>query len=374
MANSASERLLRNTEKIMSRWQARAEKEVIAARQQRQLVLRNSLPEFLTQVADALSTVIQRTDARVKWDLAESERVGKKHGRDRAGSSNYTMDQMILEYHILRQVICDVLEEDDPLSSIEMEIITSAVEQAVNDAATEFSRTLADVQECLSATLAHDLRNPLTAIKLYAELLPARSNDPAYVVKAGARMAYNAARLDSMIRDLLDVCRLKAGEVVSLQLENCDLDQITREATDEYNDLSEKRFVFVSSGAAVGYWSADGLRRVVENLATNALKYGAPATEVTVEIHQTADAATLVVRNNGNPIPQEELGILFQQYRRTRSAEAQTGWGVGLAVVKGITEALRGTIRVESSEGDGTSFIIELPKNPMMLRSIAADD
>jgi signal transduction histidine kinase len=369
--NEASERLQRNIEKIMNLWLERADREVLAAHHQKQLALRDSLPEFLMQIANALSTVIDRTDARVKWDLEESERVGKKHGRERAGSRNYTMDQMIFEYHILRQVIWDVMEEDVPLSSIEMEIITCAIEQAVNDAATEFSSTLADIQEKLSATLAHDLRNPLTSIKLYAELLAARANDAAYVAKAAGRMAYSATRLDSMIRDLLDVCRLKAGEVIPLQLAECELDRIAKQVADEFDDLSERRFVFSSSGPTLGYWSVDGLRRVVENLATNAVKYGAPDTPVTVEVHQTSDRATLIVHNDGLPIPPEELGVLFQQYRRTRSAEEHIGWGVGLAVVKGVTEALHGTVHVESSEGSGTSFIIDLPKNRDVVRPVA---
>jgi signal transduction histidine kinase len=62
------------------------------------------------------------------------------------------------------------------------------------------------------------------------------------------------------------------------------------------------------------------------------------------------------------PIPSEELSMLFQQYRRTRSAEEQVGWGVGLTVVKGIIETLHGTVRAESSADCGTSFIIDLPK------------
>jgi signal transduction histidine kinase len=364
MANDASARLQRNIEKIMLRWQERAEQEVFAAVHQKQLALRDSLPEYLRQLADTLSTMIPRTEARVQWDLRESERVGKKHGRERAGSRNYTIDQMIFEYHILRQVIGEVMEEEAPLTPTEMEIITCSIEQAVNDAATEFSDTLRDIQEKLMATLAHDLRSPLTSAKLYTQMLAKRPDDPQRVAKVTARIGENLTRVDAMIQNLLDVCRMQAGEAVSLQRGPCDLEQIARQAADEFNDLSEREFVFTSSGPVTGYWSETGLRRVIENLASNAVKYGTLATPITVEVQHTADRATLRVHNLGNPIPLEEQGMLFQQYRRTRSAEEQRGWGVGLTVVKGITEALGGNVRVESSAEHGTSFYIELPKHP----------
>ena len=66
----------------------------------------------------------------------------------------------------------------------------------------------------------------------------------------------------------------------------------------------------------------------------------------------------------GNAIALDAQSILFQQFRRTISAEEQTGWGLGLFLVKSITEAHQGTIEVESAEGKGTSFIIKLPKVP----------
>jgi signal transduction histidine kinase len=363
MPNEASERLRVNIDTIMNLWQERAEKEVFAALDQKELALRDSLPEYLTQLVTALSTTIDRTAARVKRDLRESERLGKKHGRERAGSRNYTIDQLIFEYHILRQVICDVMEAEAPLTSIQMEIITCSIEQAVNDAATEFSDTLRDIQGNLTATLAHDLRNPLTSAKLYAQLLLGRPDDHEYVVKAGSRIVNAMNRLDFMIHNLLDVSRLRAGEGVPLQLGLCDLDQIASLAADELNDLSGRQVILESAGPVTGYWSEEGLRRVIVNLATNAIKYGAPDTPITIGVTQSSHSATLVVNNEGDPIPEEMQSILFQQYRRTRSAEEQLGWGVGLAVVKGITEALQGEVRVESAENRGTTFVVELPKN-----------
>ncbi len=146
MPNKASDRLKRLNSKIMETWEVRVIKEVNAAVQGNSLALRNSLPEFLNQISDALSTTIDRSQERIKFDRKENTRISKSHGSRRSGTKNYTMDQLILEYHILREVICDVMEEEETLSSIESEVITCAVEQAVNDAATQYSDTLRDSQ------------------------------------------------------------------------------------------------------------------------------------------------------------------------------------------------------------------------------------
>jgi hypothetical protein len=93
------------------------------------MALRNFLPEYflLLLLVDALSTNIDLTAARMNWDKKNSTRVGKKHGEDRAGSRLYTMDQLIIEYHILREVLCDFFEEEEPLTEIELEVIVCSI-------------------------------------------------------------------------------------------------------------------------------------------------------------------------------------------------------------------------------------------------------
>jgi signal transduction histidine kinase len=101
---------------------------------------------------------------------------------------------------------------------------------------------------------------------------------------------------------------------------------------------------------------------VIENLAINAVKYGAPSTPITLTLEQTETQISLTIHNEGDPIAIDAQSILFQQFRRTISAEEQTGWGLGLFLAKNLTEAHKGTLAVESAEGKGTSFIINLPK------------
>jgi len=105
------------------------------------------------------------------------------------------------------------------------------------------------------------------------------------------------------------------------------------------------------------------LRRAIENLVGNAVKYGTPDTPITISLRRGKSAVELVVHNEGSPISESDAPLLFQQYRRSKRAQegTKTGWGLGLTLVKGVVDAHQGKIRVESALGKGTSFILEIP-------------
>lgn len=367
MINETSKRLQRLSHVIMDVWEERTLKEVKAANLQETLALRNSIPIYLSQLVDALSNTINRTEARVSSDKSDSTRIGKKHGMERAISSGYTMDQMILEYHILRQVICDVLEKEAILTPVEREVIVCSIEQAVNDAATQFSETLRDYQDQISHTLAHDLRNPLTTVKVSAQVLTRQFSDDKGQLDRLQRIIKSVDRIDGMIQELLDQSRIKAGKDQAFEFKECDFDWLVKDIAFELNISHKDRFQVVSSGKCMGFWNENRLRRVIENLATNAVKYGQEDSSVTLSIDQTESEAILKVHNLGNPISKEDQSRLFQKFQRAKSAESKVGWGIGLTVVKSMVEGHKGTIEVESAEGKGTTFMIRLPKDPASL-------
>ncbi len=362
MPNQASDRLERLSSKIMQTWEDRANAEVMAAGHQKSLALRNSLPEFLALLVSALSTTIDRTSVRIKWDRDENTRIGKKHGRERAATLYYTMDQLIFEYHILRQVICELMEEEELLSPTEREVIVCGVEQAVNDAATEFSETFRDIHEKLTNTLAHDLRGPITAAKMSAHLLIRKPHDIEHCLKVGQRITKSMVRLDLMISDLLDASRLRAGERLTLTFETCDLDLLLQEVVEETNFVNENRIAYQSQGALIGTWNENGLKRVIENLVINAIKFSEPqGSPITMALIKNGDRVEFSVHNFGNPISAEERIHIFENFSRTRKSEGKSGWGLGLTVVKGIAEAHGGKIELESSVAAGTTFKVILP-------------
>jgi signal transduction histidine kinase len=361
LPKQASERLKRLNSEIMRSWENRAIAEVAAALRKDSLALRDSLPEFLDQIVLALDTTMERSQVRMKWERDENTRVGKKHGRERARTLNYTMDQLIVEYHILRQTICELMEEEAPLLPLEREVIVCAIEQAVNDAATEFSDTLRDIQEKFTHTLAHDLRGPITAAKLNAELQLKLPEKSAPYIKLASRISINMDRVGLMISDLLDSAKIRAGQALNLPLENCDLDCILRQVVDEMNLMRGDRITLKSPGSVVGHWNEGSLRRVIDNLVGNALKFSPEESSIQLELKRSGKFAEVSVHNSGTPIPDAEKSVLFQQYRRARNSEGKVGWGLGLTVVKGVTEALGGTVAVESSAAGGTTFKIVLP-------------
>jgi signal transduction histidine kinase len=362
MSQPASDRLQQNAERIMEMWEKRARDEVYASMHQNSLVLQNSLPQYLEQLVDELSTQIKRTPTRIATDEKESTRIGKQHGHERAGYADYSMSQLIFEYHILRQVIFQVLEEKAPLEVRERDIIIGSIEQAVNDAATQFSETLREIQELFMVTLTHDLRGPINVVKMGTQLTLRRLERGDSHIDVAVRMLGAITRLDSMIQNLLDASRLRAGQSLKLEFEECDLDKLVFEVVEDLNFSYGERFVVVSDSKMNSYCSRKEIRRVIENLAINAVKYGEPNTPITLTLQQTATQITLTIHNQGNPIALDAQSILFQQFRRTTSAEEQTGWGLGLFLVKSIIEAHQGTIAVESTAEQGTSFIVKLPK------------
>ncbi|HEY9295017.1 MAG TPA: hypothetical protein VIQ31_01345, partial [Phormidium sp.] len=95
MSNNVSECLKQNAQKIMQMWEKRARDEVGASMYHESLVLQNSLPLYLNQLVDELSTEIDRTSARIKADQIESKRIGKQHGHERAGYADYSMTELI---------------------------------------------------------------------------------------------------------------------------------------------------------------------------------------------------------------------------------------------------------------------------------------
>ena len=351
-------------ELILSLWEARCLQEVTSARSSSSLALRDSLPLYLNHLSDALATN-RRMDLRsVSLHDEESTRIGTLHGADRATNRSYTLSEVIVEYHILREVLFQVLEADGPLTPGPRDIVLDSVEQAVNDAVVKFTELQTDIQQTFIHTLTHDLKTPIWVARINASTISKRAGLPDPDKKSIKNVLVSLNRLDSMIHDLLDASRVRAGERLHLQFIQCDLEALIREVVEEMTMVHGDRIVLDSNGPLDGNWGSDGLKRTAENLIDNAVKYGFSGTPIEVSLKGDTEIVEITIHNEGPVLTEDEIPRLFQNFQRATHAEngTQSGWGLGLTVVKGVVEAHKGKIRVESSEGKGTRFILEIPR------------
>ncbi|WNG35737.1 PAS domain S-box protein [Archangium violaceum] len=222
-----------------------------------------------------------------------------------------------------------------------------------------------DLREQFVSALSHDLRTPLTAAKMSAQLIPRQANLPDKVYALAARVKLNIDRADQMITDLLDASRIRAGQGLPIVAAPCDLRQVVAGTLEDLATVHGERFSLRGEERLQGNWDADALRRLIENLCSNAIKYGDPTGRVTVTLREDGNQVELAVHNWGRTIsPQEQEG-LFQYFARTKSAEVsgKKGWGIGLTLVRGVAEAHGGSVHVESTQENGTTFWVRLPKD-----------
>jgi signal transduction histidine kinase len=178
-----------------------------------------------------------------------------------------------------------------------------------------------------------------------------------------ARMQRSVVRIDNMIRDFLDVSRVSAGRTLSLEREPCCLIDVVRNAIDELTPLYRGHLQLGGTERAYGMWDYDSMRRLIDNLVGNAIKYGDGARPITVGLRHEGNNAVLVVHNFGNVIPAEKRTDLFDRFTRLDGAleRGAQGWGIGLRLVAAIAAAYDGSVQLRSEPDEGTTFSVILP-------------
>jgi signal transduction histidine kinase len=252
-----------------------------------------------------------------------------------------------------------------------LQIIADRLATAIDNAALyirlqkklEELRTERELRERFVATVAHDLRNPLTSAKLSTQLVLRYPDRIDARERQLGKIIHNLERADQMIQNLLDANRIRAGQRLPLEIDECDLRAIAQEVCEEQSMIFGDRFAIDSLDVVPGYWSCNGLRRILENLISNGAKYGTPNTKVITRIEPKGDQVWITVHNEGSPIPESEQKILFEPFRRAKSAEKEgtPGWGLGLTLVRGLVEAHGGKVSIQSSNEKGTDFRVILP-------------
>jgi PAS domain S-box-containing protein len=218
---------------------------------------------------------------------------------------------------------------------------------------------------------SHELNTPLTPLSLrlqsLARLAEAEPDSP-LASRLGREvevMRRQVKRLADLVRELLDVSRISTGRL-TLQLEEVDLAEVTREVLARFNPEAERAgsgLVLHLEGPVVGQWDRLRLEQVLVNLLSNALKYGA-GKPIHVRVGQEGGGALLEVRDEGIGIPPEALGRIFERFERAVSERHYGGLGLGLYVTRQIIDAMGGRVTARSTPGEGATFTVHLPRQP----------
>ncbi|NVJ24829.1 AAA family ATPase [Myxococcus sp. AM011] len=216
---------------------------------------------------------------------------------------------------------------------------------------------------------AHELKTPLTSLQLHIQGLQVQARatgghlPPEKLTAKLESASAQTQRLGRLVSDLLDISRLAQGQL-HIKLSEVDLVALV------HGQLERSREALARAECPVrllapehrlaGYWDAMRLEQVVGNLLSNAMKYGA-GQPIEITLEQRGSHARLRVRDFGIGIADEDRSRIFGRFERAVSVRHYGGFGLGLWIVREIVQALGGTIDVESTPGEGSTFTVTLP-------------
>jgi signal transduction histidine kinase/DNA-binding response OmpR family regulator len=217
------------------------------------------------------------------------------------------------------------------------------------------------------ATVSHELRTPLNAMLGWTRLLRAGKLDEAKQRQALETVERNAVAQQQIIEDILDVSRIITGKL-RLEVSPVDLGAIVSEAADSIRPSAEAKGVRLQSisdsAASLVLGDANRLQQIVWNLLSNAVKFTPRAGRVQVVLERINSYVEITVRDTGKGISREFLPFVFERFRQADSSTTRQfgGLGLGLAIVRHLTELHGGTVQAASpGEGQGATFTVRFP-------------
>ena len=342
------------------------------------VALRDHAREILLAASRDMNTAQTASEQQAK---AEGEGPETSPALDEAAASHgelrhtvgFDLVQMTSEFRHLRACVIRlwVASIQTPAHEHLLDMIrfNEAIDQALAESTAAYAEQVNRSRDIFLAILGHDLRAPLQAVSMSSEMLERKTRlDPAaqpylLAIRNGTR------HMGAMVNDLLEFVRSRLGTSLPIEPEPMDLAQACQAALDEacagQPDCAPALQV---EGDVQGHWDPRRLGQLLQNLIGNALQHGARRGKVTLHLSGDSEAVTLRVHNLGMPIAEDALGTLFDPLVRSPSEDltqpgTSTSLGLGLFIIKEVVDAHQGSIDVTSTEAEGTTFTVVLPKN-----------
>lgn len=314
-----------------------------------------------------IGLIAQEKEPHLTNDVQNDPRVSDQAWAKREGMVSFAGYPLVIEGRVVGVV---ALFARRPLTEVTLRAFEAIADQLAvaidRTAAEESLRRSEQFERQLIGIVSHDLRNPLNAVLMAAEMLLKRDELDDRTSRTVLRIKSSAERAARMIRDLLDFTQARLSGRLQVDLKPVDLHELARNVVEEMELAHPDRRIEAShEGDGAGEWDPDRLSQVLTNLLGNALKYSPAGTIVRLRTGAgEAGWMSIVVANEGIPIPANRLPALFEPLQRATDQVDKTtrSIGLGLYIVKHIVEAHGGSVAVRSTEQDGTTFTVRLPR------------
>lgn len=285
--------------------------------------------------------------------------------------AGFTLDQMVSEYRALRSSVLRLWlaqgYEGEDHQVVDMILFNEAIDQALVESVAAYGIAVETTRKIVLGVLGHDLRTPLGAVTLGADLLRQSEELGSHGKRIISQISLSAQNANQMVNDLLDLARCNLGSGIPVRPETTDLTSICESVVDEISIAHPKaKILFNKPGPLTGRYDPPRIAQVFSNLIGNAIRHGDSHQPVKVSLSADIANTTFSVQNHGEPIPSDVLPTLFDpEGRYSRYSQnhqgGSSGLGLGLFIAAQIVEGHGGTIEVESTLEKGTLFRVVLP-------------
>ncbi len=263
-----------------------------------------------------------------------------------------------------------LIRDDKTVVDVLLSASWSAKDGVVFCVAHDITQTKATerLQQHVVHMVSHDLKTPLNAISNFHELLEngVYGNLELKSLDQIKRAKRSTERMLTLIRDLLDVERMKAG-MLELELQPVNIDEVIQQSIESVESLAEKDSISVVTSATHLTVFADPARlvQIIVNLLSNAIKFSPKNSKIHITVKRDKEYTVLLVADEGRGIPEELQKTIFDRFSQIRSSDATVhgGSGLGLAICKALIELHGGDISVTSAVGKGSVFQCRIPNS-----------
>ena len=365
-----------NPAPIIGEWVQFARSLTPASEGMSRLALRDHVEDLLAVIADDLETPDPQAEQTEKSDDAKTDvaedSAAEAHAAERF-AEGFDLDQMVAEYRALRTSVTRLWDKQrgqaTDLHVEDLARFNEVLDQQMTKSIHHYTKKSSDSKDMFLGILSHDLRNPLGSMTMSAALAPQLGTLTEKQTALMSTIARSGARATEIVNHLLDLTRVRLGSGLGVVREPMDMDTVSRQIVDEMRAIYPARtFSLDNSGNMKGSWDKARIGQVFSNLLGNAVRYSSENTVIRVKVEGLPDEVVFSVGNEGMPIPVDAIRRIFNSLTRAEVPDGENhpesiNLGLGLYITKEIVVGHGGTIGVASTEADGTTFTVRLPRS-----------